>query len=632
MPTEMLSPGVNVTIMDFSDYVASASTTAVGIIGGARKGPVGPTLITSRQQALLTYGNPSTRDFGVYALLAALDNCQAVYYDRVVPENRKAVAGDDDDKLIFRTKDFTAEYNGAKIEFAKPNWESEFITGAIDSEHPENYVGSDENIAKYGADLSEVVGDANKRKNYFDIKFTSLSGITETIDFCTLQTVERRVQEESEIFEVVINNADSPIVYGKAIIFEDGSIGCEFSESEEKNGIQFTSKTQDSTMNGWTVIFSEPTFINTIDYRLVDTNGNIIEAFNDLEAIPGDARYFESFINTNSAYVNCTYIPEEVDVDILNSIKGLSFTMSGGTNGLGNITELDIMKALDDFSNPEIIEVDFIITPGWSADNIISKAINICETRQECMYLIDPPFGLSVQQVVDWTNAAGDYSASGHMYFNSSYAAVYYPWVQVYDEFNRGYMWMPPSAYVLSQMAYSDSISEPWFAPAGINRGIMTSIVGLETSPSQGERDLLYGRSNVVNPIINFQQMGVVIWGQKTTQRRNTALNRINVRRLVNYLKKVITASTYYYIFEPNDSTTWTNWQGRINDILATICTRRGVYEYQVTINPTADDIENHRMPGTVKFKPTKSAEFIPIDFMIMPYAASFSEGGLESE
>ena len=451
--------------------------------------------------------------------------------------------------------------------------------------------------------------------------------MTETIDFCTIQTVERRVQEESEIFEVIVNNIDSPITYGKVIVFEDGSAGCEFSESEEKNGLQFTSRSQDSTMNGWTILFSEPTFINTIDYKLVDTNGNIIEAFNDLEVLPNEPRYFESFINTNSNYLTCTYIPEESNGNILNSIKGLSFTMSGGTNGLGSITELDIMKALDDFSNPEIIEIDFIITPGWSSDNVINKAINICETRQECMYLIDPPFGMSVQQVVDWTNAQGNYSSSGHLYFNSSYAAVFYPWVQVYDEFSRNYIWMPPSGYVISQIAYSDSVSEPWFAPAGVNRGIMTSVVGLETSPSQAERDILYGRTNCVNPIINFQQLGVVIWGQKTTQRKSTALNRINVRRLVNYLKKVITASTYYFIFDPNDSKTWQNWQSRINDILSSVCTRKGIYEYQVVIDVSAEDVENNRMPGTVKFKPTKSAEFIPIDFMIMPYAASFDEG-----
>ena len=627
MATEMLSPGVNVTIMDFSDYVTTASSTCVGIIGGARKGPTGPTYITSRQQALLLYGNPSSKDFGIYTLLAALNNCDRVYYNRVIPENRKAMAGDDDDRILFTTKDFTNEFNGAKIEFARPDWESDFITGMIDNEHPENYVGSDENIEKYGANLAEVVTDANARKNYFDIKFTSLSGITETIDFCTVQTVEKRVREESKYFDAILNNVDASITYGKVVVFADGSVGCDFSESEEKNGLQFTSRSQDSTMRGWTITISEPSFINTVDYRLYNASGTLIESFNDLEILPSEARYFESFINNNSNYVQCTFIPEEEDVDILEAIRGLTFTLTGGSDGLGNITELDIIKALDDFSNPEIIEVDFIITPGWSSDSVITKAINVCETRQECMYLIDPPFGMSVQQVVDWTNAQGNYSSSGHLYFNSSYAAVFYPWVQVYDEFSRNYIWMPPSGYVISQIAYSDSVSEPWFAPAGVNRGVMTSVVGLETSPSQAERDILYGRTNCVNPIINFQQLGVVIWGQKTTQRKSTALDRINVRRLVNYLKKVITASTYYFIFDPNDSKTWRNWQSRINDILSSVCTRKGIYEYQVVIDVSAEDVENNRMPGTVKFKPTKSAEFIPIDFMIMPYAASFDEG-----
>lgn len=633
MATEMLSPGVKVTIMDFSDYVTDSSATVLGIIGGARKGPVGPVYLSTREQALRVFGTPSKKDFGMYALLAALENSDRVYYNRLVPEDRKATAGNELlNKVLFQTKDYTNEFNGAKIEITKPDWSDPWLSGTVDTEHPEDFVGSDENIAKYGVDLSEVASSNNSelKSKYFNVVFTTPGGINETYKFCSVDTIVDILESDSSYIEAIINDDPSTnIAYRDTFVLSGGSIGASYAQSEEVKGVIFSSKSFDSTMNGWQVKFSNVTFLNTVDYFLTDVNGNIVESFTDLVCSPNDDRYFENFINTNSNYVNCSYDSEENTTDDINFISNLSFTLSGGTDGLDNITENDVLDALDDFSNPEVIEVDFITTPGWSSDKVIEKAIKICEKRQECMYLIDPPFGLSASQVVDWSNFSNNYYRNQGKYFDSSYAAIYWPWVQIYDDFSRSYMWMPPSGYVASQIAYSENISESWFAPAGINRGVMTSVVGIETSPSQDERDLLYGRSNCINPIINFQQMGVVIWGQKTTQRKATSLNRVNVRRLVNYLKKVVTASTYYFVFDPNDSSLWQKWVGRISVIFDNIKTRRGLYDYKIIMDQTTvtdEDIENSRMPGTIKFKPTKSAEYIPLDFMIMSYGASFDD------
>jgi hypothetical protein len=165
-------------------------------------------------------------------------------------------------------------------------------------------------------------------------------------------------------------------------------------------------------------------------------------------------------------------------------------------------------------------------------------------------------------------------------------------------------------------------------APAGLNRGRISGILGIEKSPTKGERDMLYGNRNVINPIANFQSDGVVIWGQKTTQRKPTALDRVNVRRMLGYLKRNIGNATRNFVFEQNNSQTWNAWKTLVNPILTKVKNAGGLYDYQLIVSPTEEDIENNRMPVVVYVKPTKTAEFIPITFNVMPYSASFGSEG----
>ena len=206
---------------------------------------------------------------------------------------------------------------------------------------------------------------------------------------------------------------------------------------------------------------------------------------------------------------------------------------------------------------------------------------------------------------------------------------MYWSWLQVTDPYSGQDIWLPPSGYVASQIAYSDKVAEPWFAPAGLNRGKLNTPIAIEYNPNKGERDMLYGNKNIVNPIVNYKGQGLTIWGQRTCQRKPSALDRVNVRRLTNYLKKVIAASTEYYVFEPNDEYCWQKWVDMVEPKLAAIKAKRGVYDYRVIMDSTTvttDDINNNRMPGKLMYKPTKTAEFIPLDFMIMPTGATFEE------
>jgi len=245
------------------------------------------------------------------------------------------------------------------------------------------------------------------------------------------------------------------------------------------------------------------------------------------------------------------------------------------------------------------------------------------------MALIDPPMELNVQEVVDWHNGdleGGDYPNQA---LSSSYAATYWPWMQYSDPFHGGRIWLPPSGEIAATYARNDRMAYPWFAPAGHQRGSLNKPLDIETSPNQGARDYMYGDGDAVNPIVNFTQEGITVWGQRTLQRRPSALDRVNVRRLLLMMRKAIAASTKYLVFEPNDEFTWNEWTGMVEPYLENLQNSRALYDYRVqmdenTVTPQA--IDQGRMPGRIIIKPTKAAEFITIDFILVRTGAEIEE------
>jgi phage tail sheath protein FI len=205
------------------------------------------------------------------------------------------------------------------------------------------------------------------------------------------------------------------------------------------------------------------------------------------------------------------------------------------------------------FQNPETIDITLLSIPGNSSGAVIAQGLQLCESRGDCMMLVDPPFGLRPQQVVDWHNGMllSDLSAA----INSSYGALHWSWLEIFDQFNGGNIFIPPSGFIAGVIARTSRVAEQWFAPAGLNRGRLLTALDVEYSPTQGERDLLYGFNNAVNPIVNFPQDGITVWGQRTLQRADTALDRINVRMLLIFLKKILVRTLRNFLFEPQQYT-----------------------------------------------------------------------------
>jgi phage tail sheath protein FI len=210
---------------------------------------------------------------------------------------------------------------------------------------------------------------------------------------------------------------------------------------------------------------------------------------------------------------------------------------------------------------------------------------------------------------------------------NSNYTSTYYPWVRINNPGKNIPVWVPPSVVVPGVLAFNDAIAAPWYAPAGLTRGGLSTAVGTYKNLSQSDRDTLYEAR--VNPIANFPNEGIVIWGQKTLQDLPSALDRVNVRRLLIAVKKFIASSTRFLVFEQNTIATRNRFLNIVNPYLEQVRANQGLYAFRVIMdetNNTPDLIDMNIMYGQIFLQPTRTAEFIILDFNIQPTGASFPE------
>jgi len=277
-------------------------------------------------------------------------------------------------------------------------------------------------------------------------------------------------------------------------------------------------------------------------------------------------------------------------------------------------------KAFALLSNADYYDMNMLITPGVIDSLhplVTSAARNLVEQRQDTFYIMDSNaltdnIDTVVQQVTN---------------IDSNYAATYFPWVRVVDPGKNKPIFVPPSVVMPGVLAFNDVVTAPWYAPAGLTRGGLTTAIGTYKNLSQSDRDELY--ENRVNPIANFPNEGICVWGQKTLQARPSALDRVNVRRLLIEVKKFIASSTKYLVFEQNTSATRNRFLSIVNPYLEQVRAQQGLSAFRVVMdetNNTPDVIDRNIMYGQIFLQPTRTAEFIVLDFNIQPTGASFPE------
>ena len=284
------------------------------------------------------------------------------------------------------------------------------------------------------------------------------------------------------------------------------------------------------------------------------------------------------------------------------------------------------------FVNPESVNINVFTTPGVdyvNNSNLVEEAIDMIETdRADSIYICTTPdYNMFVNTTSNFTGdfiypqeATENLEDTG---IDSNYTATYYPWILTRDSVNNTQIYLPPTAEVVRNLALTDNIAFPWFASAGYTRGLVNGIKARKKL-TQDDRDILYkGR---INPIATFSDVGTVIWGNKTTQVKESALDRINVRRLLLQARKLISAVAVRLLFEQNDDQVRQEFLDSVNPILDSIRRDRGLIDFRVVVQNTPEDLDNNTLVGKIYLKPTRALEFIDIEFLITPTGASFED------
>lgn len=710
----LVSAGVLTREIDLSLYVPALSTTILGLVGTATKGPLNsPELITDVNQLERTYGNPDPNHpvilvaqwylkYGRQCRLVRVANEDTVYSSSVaVPSALSGAA------VVIGTVagpySITAAVAGTRTgtevgPYTITNGVNDAMLLAIDggADQPVDLTAGTRTAQQICDDINAQTTGVTAEVSGNKVKLTSnTTGATSSVRFKTVansaytdlgfSVAIYSGQDGTDTLVVSVDGGGdqtivlTPGVVNATVVADEinagltgatasvngntlrivtastgGSASIQVKSASTADGILgFDNNVHNGSTAGATSVtfhaITAGTWGNTLKVKIqpattypqwktitVFHNNIVVEVFRNLSKTPtdvddrGNSAYWETVINLNSDYIrvidNTSNTAQPAD--------GVNFALGGGQDGLSGITSAEYIGTIGDgvrsglqlFGDPEAIDVNLIAVPGQTAMEIHAEMLSMCEARADCMAILDPPLGLTPVQVVDFKRGMGSF-ALDRVALNSSYGAMYYPWVKGYDTTNRMIVDMPPSAPAIRTYIYNDIVGEVWFAPAGANRGRIVEATGIERTLTQGERDFLY--ENGVNPIANFTRHGVLIWGQKTLQSLPTALDRVNVRRLLLYLRKVIATAVFGLLFEPNTPRLWRRFVALVTPTLEAIQDREGLNAFKVVCDATTntpDVIDRSEMRAKIGIKPTKAAEFIIIDFVIVNQASNFSE------
>ena len=304
-----------------------------------------------------------------------------------------------------------------------------------------------------------------------------------------------------------------------------------------------------------------------------------------------------------------------------------------------------LRKSIDLVSDPEVVDMNLLAMPGMWDSAITDYMISTCENRADSLAIIDLSGAYTPRTETTESAAAANGAGTGNTVtsavnevkntrkFNTSYGAAYYPWVKIRDNHNGMNLWTPPSVVAMGAMSYGQATQALWFAPAGFTRGGLSEgrggfpVLQVSQRLTRKERDKLYAEN--INPIAQFPAEGIVIWGQKTLQRTPSALDRINVRRLVIFIKKTVSRIASRLLFSPNASQTWKRFVEQVKPFLASIKNGLGLQDFKVKLDATTttpDLVDRNIMYAQIYIKPTLAIEFIAIDFIITNQGASFDD------
>lgn len=347
----------------------------------------------------------------------------------------------------------------------------------------------------------------------------------------------------------------------------------------------------------------------------------------------GNSNYYKNIVFKQSKYV---YAVDPVDYNTSNTTWGLNsgtnfgaltgpVTVSLSNGTLATTSDGDYQRAYSLFTNGDEIDISLVITGAASVATQQFAIDNIASARKDCVAFISPPVSAVVNNAGNESIGISDWTTS--LARSSSYAVADSGWKYMFDKYNNIYRWVPLNGDIAGLCVYTDTVRDPWFSPAGFNRGNLKNVVKLSWNPNKTERDAIYSMG--VNPVATFPGQGTVLYGDKTLQTKPSAFDRINVRRLFIVLEKAIARASRYSLFEFNDEFSRGQFVALVTPFLRDIQGRRGIYDYKVvcdTTNNTGEVIDSNQFVGDIYIKPARSINFIQLNFVAVRTGVDFTE------
>jgi hypothetical protein len=625
MAFTMLSPGVNVTEYDATNIIPAVATTAGGFAGTFQWGPVLQITTVDSETTLVNVfegpnDNTAVSFFTAANFLGYGNNLQVV---RVVGSTALNAVASGQAVLIENLDTYNAEYiNG---------------TGQVGIA-----------AAKYpgilGNALKVSIANAAAYSQNLNGTFTTTQGSAEVAGVST--TFDTQVTPGSFLYTsagILIGQVAS-VTSATALILKQavGALGVVTAGTgridwEFKSSFSGAPNTSDWVANVSGLNDEIHVAVVDVTGAFSGTPNTVLETYpyvsvaNDAKKDDGSTNYYKSLLNGSSQYVWWMGHPIQ-GTNWGNPSAGNSFaqlTQPVTAQLMGGIsddvaTDQNLTNGYNMFVNAELVNVSLI--PAGGGSSVVQQFIieNVAEIRKDCVAFVSPLLSDVVNNVGQEVNSI---TATRNMLPSSSYAVMDTGWKYQYDRYNDVYRWIPLNGDIAGLCARTDMTNDPWWSPAGFNRGQINNVIKLAYSPGQTDRDLLYPIG--VNPVVTFNGQGTVLYGDKTLLSKPSSFDRINVRRLFIVLEKAIAVASQYQLFEFNDSFTQAQFKAFVEPYLRDVQGRRGIQDFLVvcdSTNNTADVIDANQFEASIYIKPARSINFIQLQFISTPTGAQFSE------
>jgi hypothetical protein len=659
---DFLSPDVRIRERDITEVIPSVTSAVGGIVIHAEKGPVNVRrALTSTGDLEDVYGRPQdfnyTHWFTAEAFLKQSDQLWAVRTE----DDTKAVAGltygvsasaggnlilsDETTKL---TETFPLDYSDIKEHEAKKDYTLPEGSDVGELDHPSNNLFTNDVYHFYGVgpgtyydDISVTVVNSSDWNLLLDLK----NELVEAVNQDELNEIASKYYNGDPGTPSTTASPGTPandylanslIKYDVLTPPPTGTTDWTIDNSTLNILTNFENG-PDELDEGVLIVWDEfgnnvESYVFSHDPDKRDGNGNRMfgpDLVNPREDAPGaGSSYIYFFIGHTRDGAS-----GEPVITTRRTFLGGADQLTGEVTGssLADLTGEIMEQWTKWFTNPEDLEVDLLLDADYP-DSVKRYIDSIArEVRLDCMAVLNVPLN-TVLNPSNFKPISNPYTTmrnyvSNTLNVNSSYSAIYGNWFKVFDRFAEKERWVPVTGFAAAVMAFTDFSDAQWFAPAGLNRGIISNVVDVAVNPNKGQRDIIYYAR--INPVVKFTGEGIVIWGQKTLLSRASAFDRINVRRLFLHLEKSIKKAARFFLFEFNDSYTRSRFRGVVNPFLSTVQARRGVFDYLVVCDETNNPpqvVDKNEFNAEILVKPTRVAEFIRLTFTAVATGIEFNE------